>query len=567
MQDATSFQSVSQAKKETQDIKGSLDNNINTVRLDPNMYLLVRNLGDESIDGMKHLTAEQKSAFKLEYKYDLDGAVFDSKLSEVKTTEDVGTLREDVVRDKDSTRPEDFDNRIDVLNRMEANLKKAEESEFISTFEKSLSLIRSGEFVPQLNDAVISSKLSDPEARVSARKALMQAEKEGEVRRGIIMASPSEISAHVQNVEAKIKNPNLSVDDRYEAVSEAARLDQALRARNTEIQQDPVAYVMKHDVGITNAYQDYIDAQNTDDENAQVSAKSDYVKRVIAAQEQLGIDQPYLLTKTEVGQMAAMVGAVDAGPDGAQELVQVLSATQSKWGEHWPHVYSQLTHEGAISGGHVILARMSGDLSKNVASLRLAEALSFSDKDLLSGVVDSSTVMSKIEKATREMAQDFYTTLGWQGATKTVKNYQAAIQKLSALYVSREGSSISDAVYRAYNELVGADYDFVGSYRVPKTLHSDDISRGVFLFKKDVLQGMELEPILDPRLGVMDNDQHVESLIANGILVTNPNETGLLLLDEYGRPVKKSDGNFVDLPWSYLSSLSRNTPRGRRGTR
>jgi hypothetical protein len=134
-----------------------------------------------------------------------------------------------------------------------------------------------------------------------------------------------------------------------------------------------------------------------------------------------------------------------------------------------------------------------------------------------------------------------------------VQNHQDAIKKLSIYYMT-QGEQLEQgaAIERAYEEIVGADYNFINTYRVPKNYDKELISRGASAFKKS-LASEDLQLPADLRGGAMSKEQYAASLSSFGNFVTNSDESGLLLVDEHGRPVFKSDGrtpvtySFIDI--------------------
>jgi len=523
---------------------------INEVALDPDNlpYGLAHVNGLIATSRLQGLGAEEyrREIYEILYATAANAMIAPSR---VLTSDQTSDALEELKSDKwvDNVPPKNYASVLQKAENLISQYRAKEQAAFVQTAVEKIQEITAGVEGVNLTEAGIRGAIDDASIASALVSDLEIAVEIGGYARDIKTSSPGEISALVSGIKEDILDPGNFASDtrRMDSVSKA------IATRNAEINNDRVSYVLMNFPSVAEAYERF----RTAPQDAQGDSRDEYVSELLTAQEQLGVD-PWMLSKQQVYSIGEKVDSVGRDPDSADKLRNELGSLARVWGNKWPLVYRQLVSSGAISGGHIVLANISGDIDKNAVSLNLATALSLSSKDMFAGVENVEGFKADLHDAVVDASADFFETLGWQGASKTVGIYQDTIARLATYYITQtQKMSLEDAVDRAYEELVGSDYSFNGSYRVPSNYNDEMVSRGISYLKDK----LEAEPMLLPTTpdgGSLSQGQLAASLKDLGRFVTNPDETGVLLVDENGRQVMRPDGKTpVEFLFQFLQDL------------
>jgi hypothetical protein len=537
------------------------DLNVNAILADPSDEQLEIGLAQMGrLVGNLTVGVELQDRFIREFTHDLYAAQADGLLApeRVRTSEQAEDVLERIETGvfKSALKTEDYDRVLGIAQRFVEHYRDRDAAEFEKDVDQWLRAIRHGVPGVPLTQADIDAAVTDPKDHERLSKALADAITIGEERIFINDASPLEIAKHLETLTAA--RDRQGGEDFDAAVARLAAFERAVADRSSEIEADRAAYVLEHSPVVHDLYKQYaaasakLLADDTPKNRAAVdAARDDYVAAAWVENKRLGILNPYLLHTNEVAAIAALVASVEHSPEGADKLTDMLSAQAGKWGKHWPIVYRQLVEQEAMSGGHIILARIADDIHRGTAALDLAQALSMTRETMHAGkVIDKKTLRKKII----EEASDFYTTLRWQGAARTIENHQNTLYQLSLYYMTQRDMSEDEAVELAFKGLVGLDYNFVGTYRVPVEHDHDLVSAGVEHLRREKLaplnaRGSKMRTYFQlpasARGGLMKWEQYAAVLLDSGRFVTSPGEDGLHLVDEYGRPATGRRGESV----------------------
>lgn len=364
----------------------------------------------------------------------------------------------------------------------------------------------------------------------------------GAERQFIEAATPAQIRQRLKELKYLVETPGTG---KY--TTETARLlahETAYNERIKEIKTDRLAYV-RQNTAVLGAHEIYkaaqeksINSNNPVDASNTKAALANYVAAIEAENKRIGVTVTYLLTNPESLEIKTRIGAVERTPEGASELNSMLAAQARKWGEHWPTVYNQLVEEKTIDGGHIVLARIAGDLSRRAEALDFANALSLSHKELLAGIEQGTNFKRTIKENIQSRAKDLYRSLAWQGAQSSILLHQESMETLTYYYMGR---NVSNPIEKAFNALAG-DFNFYGSYRVPKDVDGAPVEKGALAIRQRDLTKLPLVlPFSLTGSASITQEQYAGSLKANGRWVTAPNQDGLVLVDEHGRTVMQYD--------------------------
>tara|TARA_R110002126_G_scaffold192037_3_gene340146 strand:- start:2226 stop:4715 length:2490 start_codon:yes stop_codon:yes gene_type:complete len=399
-----------------------------------------------------------------------------------------------------------------------------------------LATIADGEYTPETVASAheeIDNTILNVDDRGRMHKVLDIAEGQGAVRNAVPGMSEMQIAEAGVVLQKAVEDAapqNLDL-----AVEQLRAYTEARRVRDAQLKVDSVKYAAANDPSTQFALERLNAAIGTEDEGA---ARAAYIATTIAAQERLGVDDPKVLTQLEVEGVADAVSAIGEDDTAGENLTDLLSGYSSTYGKNWPLVYKQLITGKALTGDHVALARIAGDVRKGAASRNLGTAI-FNRKANEGSLGSKAT--KDVEDATTAVFNDTALTFNVAGAAATGNLYKGAVSTLALHYASL-GKSADDAAKKAYEELLGSDFATVttstDAYRVPRTYPDGQpisefmVARGAAVVKQNLLPYN-----LTPTVG-LPPEEKAKSLAAFGQWVTAPDGSGLMLMSEQGEPIE-----------------------------
>jgi hypothetical protein len=559
---AIGVEAVANAVRERRVTKETLDLSINQVATDPSLAPQAVAASSATIDKMRLNDDAAKNVMRTAQTEAIWDTAVGSMLDPKRTrTADAARKVADELTQKvwqERLNPKDYQKRLTDVNRLVKTYEDKETALFTKAFAESSEEVANGNMDAVISEQEIFDTVQDPEDR----EALLEVRTESIETGTMVNAIAVMPEEDVKKLEAQlIYNRDKKTGDFHEDKRKLTAFNKAKSIRTEAINADRVAYIHRNYPSVAEAYAAMTAAQKAmlaggeEGEMAYLFARKNYVAEAKSAQRALGVVDPYLLPNLAVTQVKSMMDAVQQTPEGADELAQELGSLARVWGDEWPTVFKQLAAQGAVTGDHVWLARIAGDISKNPALITLAKAIATPEADMLANKKDDPKFKTNVSVAVSAASKEFQDTLHWQGAAATSASFQRTAEKMAMYYVTQKGFTLADATDRAVAELAGADFKFFNSYRVPKDQQPDAVERGAKLVR-GTLHTMTFAD--DPKA----SNNIALSLKANASWVTTPNEDGLLLVDEAGRLQKTVDGNIVQFTWEQFRDASARAPGG-----
>ncbi|WP_257605322.1 hypothetical protein [Pseudomonas sp. UMAB-40] len=307
-------------------------------------------------------------------------------------------------------------------------------------------------------------------------------------------------------------------------------------------QTDPAAYVAKYSPVVQQAFAAAQDAGTPE-------AYQAYATATVAEQERLGVIQPQLLPKAAADQFAAQFNQQVEGGENAATLIEQQAQL---WGKNFPAVLQQVGNK-LPAEAQVIATNLPKDIAE-----RMASVATIKDADLYSGLQKGQK--DEVGQAVQQAMLPFAESLqGQAGGINTLSTMHKAAVRTATSYVL-QGASPKDAAQKVVDGMVNDKYDFFGTYRVPKTLDTNAVSRGaeqaLRTLKPDELMGLPgLKGVTDEQ----NATQLYEALQAGGQWVPTNDESGLALTLN-GYRVRGKDGKPVVKSWAELQQKGISAP-------
>lgn len=277
-------------------------------------------------------------------------------------------------------------------------------------------------------------------------------------------------------------------------------------------QTDPAGYATKYSPIVRQAF---AAAQ----EEGTPEAYQAYAVATVAEQQRLGVAQPQLLPKEAADQLAASFNQQLQGGESAAVLIEQQAQL---WGKDFPAVLQQVGKK-LPAEAQVIATGLPKDIAERMASVAAVP-----DKDLDIGLQkgQKDEISQNIQSAMAPFAESLQ---GQIGSTSTYSTMYKAALRTATSYVL-QGESPKDAAQRVVDGMVNDKYDFFGTYRVPKTLDTNAVSRGADRALQTITPD-ELMP-LPGFEGVTDGEnanQLINAVKSGGQWVPTNDESGLAL--------------------------------------
>lgn len=311
--------------------------------------------------------------------------------------------------------------------------------------------------------------------------------------------------------------------------------------RNKALVADPAAYVTTTD----SVVRETVEAAAADPENTAKREAAIFASQ--NAQERLGLPPQArrVLTTQEALTLASQIQSLP--PEQRAGAILALDATYGP--EYSPRVFGELVEAG-LPGETQVLALLDRPQDAFVRTA-FAEALGVGDKALKQNLADGA--VGDVDDAVALGLQPFRVSVAYAGeAGIGPYNTIAGAAKSLAYYYIGQGVEPTEAAERAVAELITSRYEFdpKDGYRVPDGTDLTDV--GVATLER--LRRLTAESLVpygsaaDPDLPETNRQKvYLESTLTRGHWATNSDESGLLLLDEFNRPVRLAGGGQVEL--------------------
>ncbi len=307
-------------------------------------------------------------------------------------------------------------------------------------------------------------------------------------------------------------------------------------------QTDPAAYVTKYSPIVQQAF------AAAQDEGTPEAYQA-YATASVAEQQRLGVAQPKLLPDAAANQFAATFNQQIEGGENAATLIEQQAQL---WGKNFPAVLQQVGNK-LPAEAQVIATGLPKDIAE-----RMASVATIKDSELNAGLQkgQKDEVGQSVQQAMQPFAESLH---GQSGGINTYSTMYKAAVRTATSYVL-QGDSPKDAAQRVVDGMVNDKYDFFGTYRVPKTLDTNAVSRGAEEALR-LITPDELMPLPGIR-GVTEYEnatQLHEALQAGGQWVPTNDESGLALTLN-GYRVRGKDGKPLVKSWAELQQQGITAP-------
>lgn len=372
----------------------------------------------------------------------------------------------------------------------------------------------------------------------------------GEGIRSLQTASPLERRAMIQSAAPE---PGAGYDHKQKLQGALIKANEIIEK---QLADDPADYVLRTSPAVKSAA---LALQNADGDPIATLA---YVNAMNAEQTRLGvtspdspgktIQQPKLLTASQAN---AVIGQFYDQSKGGAKAADLIAGLEQQWGPAWPQVYGQLATDNKLPPAALVIPIMSDAGAKS----RMAAASVVKDEDFKKSMAPSDP--KDIRESLLSQFGDARTTFAAQGVdgVSTLGKLTDQAEKL-AYYYRVQGKSTSEAAKQAFNEVIGWKYDFIDSFRVPKTEQPKYVSEGASYLLKSI-KGEDLMPINEPGVP-QDRLQELtrDAVSNNGTWVTNGDESGMRLMiqGKNGQmvQVQRVDGSPMNFSWKELRDKS-----------
>ncbi len=400
------------------------------------------------------------------------------------------------------------------------------------------------------------AQIKDPDQRSRAEKAVRSAITIGTATKSVEGGSPAQVDKLIKQAEKDVKTPGDGDRDRAKDLA----VKRAVATHKKRLKTDPAAYAYDVNPTVTKAEDAYRADPTPETFKAKVEAQT-------AAQTFMGVDASLVkvLTKTEVESVRTQLRGVATDDDAAKGIHGLLVDLQEKSGKSWPLVNKQLQDDKVFSGVETEVAGMVR-MDQRQAALDLLTAGALTDKELEPFIPNFEKTKTAISDKVRNSLSGLSRTLNSRvaGSEDAYRRVSGSVEKL-ALYYVRGGDSVNDAVEKASKSVILSNYTFAGSYRIPvgEGIAVGDVhSQGRRTIRR--LQPDEL--ITPPSIfrGLPEKtaqDSYARSLLTSSTWQTNGDESGVILVDGTGSPVKYKRGGAVEMLWGdMLYGTTREVP-------
>jgi len=388
-------------------------------------------------------------------------------------------------------------------------------------------------------------------------QVLQDSKDAGQVMAGVRTATPEDLSAQRQQLEAGMNDPKAT--DYAKRKKMLGALDAAIQKRSVELGKDPAGYVAQYSPNVATKFA-AIDPQKPE-------TFGDYATAALAEQERLGV--PAEGRSILPAGVAAGIASKIAGIDPAkQNPGQVISATAQSYGQYWPQVFGDLV-KAKLPGTYQVLATMDRP-DQTVPAADLSRAIGLiSEKGGMSALKKSvpDDTQKAIDKGLDDALADFRESVGPQsGGAQLYATVRDGAQAL-AYYYGFRGKSDSEAVKTAVDGIINSKYDFgsigASQVRVPKGTMSvvDRAARAM----QGGITADDLGPVPgNPQISPEQRKEIWLGAIRSGGWANNEDDSGLVLMGRFRNGamgvVRRSDGSRIELKFASAPALATQAP-------
>lgn len=550
------------AKQTSRFLSSTVDTNENLVRSNPSKLNEILASQQSLIDAYPHFKSDEVRKTALEQSYKrlqgaaLDGEVVGLATSTSATAADVDKkLNSLPLRAKDLS-DSDYKSAFSRLSQLKESLTSKNQQLLYKDFDEKMDQLEDPDVDKdhgKYSAGWIKANVQDP---VKQSLMLERESKSRAVFNQVSEMRGKPFSESYNKILELRKSKSDSPDyHKNKAVYQASV--EAFTKMQSEFVKDQAGFLIKNSESVKAQWDVF--AQNPDANNANI-----YADAVIAEKNRLSPGAPVtLLPDTAVSSFKEKMASISEGPSGVEDAVKALQSESAKWGKNWAVAAKDLRNGKALNDAQYVAAGMVTN-PKSLGTMRdLIKASALSEKELTADL-EGGDKKDAVERA-RSALSEFRDSLSDSNDRDQIYGaYETALTNL-LIYQKKWPSSGSkkDADDLA-KDMIASQYEFRGSYRIPVNQNPSLVEAGANNLKLK-LGSRDIVPFSNSfEMSPEDLKSFTASrLQRSGRFATNRDETGLILLNEFGQQVmERKNGKLTPLQftWDELRSASGSEP-------
>ncbi len=409
--------------------------------------------------------------------------------------------------------------RVSLQSRMQDDMAKLEAGQSVNPISEREWL------------AVMPLQAS-PAERIQMRESFQQYQQAMTLQpiyQTIVQGSAQQGIAAVQSMVPKEDDPDFKFKQSLYATAQA-KLNQVMKARES----DPGTWLQANSQVVKNAFEQYQNNQ----------APGEYlVSRLQAEKDRLGINSKKVLPDSMVN---SLISKIDNNKESSVTAIQSVAQSFGKYSDQ----VMQQVQKSAYPALQVIMAT-----NNPRAANALWQNRSVKTSDLRGSF--EKTDADSADSSWNDQAKDFAGTMVVQpGGAAVWNNFNEQGKRLTYIYMQR-GMSSGDAAKKAYQDVLGEQYQTSGTWRIPNTAGQDirDVRDGANVYLKNLSADQIMPLIGDSRLpDEVNREQSISRIRDNAQWVTNSDETGLTLMMN-GLLINNAQGQPITVPFADLAKI------------
>lgn len=409
--------------------------------------------------------------------------------------------------------------RVSLQSRMQDDMAKLEAGQSVNPISEREWL------------AVMPLQAS-PAERIQMRESFQQYQQAMTLQpiyQTIVQGSAQQGIAAVQSMVPKEDDPDFKFKQSLYATAQA-KLNQVMKARES----DPGTWLQANSQVVKNAFEQY--------QNNQASGEY-LVSRLQAEKDRLGINSKKILPDSMVN---SLISKIDNNKESSVTAIQSVAQSFGKYSDQ----VMQQVQKSAYPALQVIMAT-----NNPRAANALWQNRSVKTSDLRGSF--EKTDADSADSSWNDQVKDFAGTMVVQpGGAAVWNNFNEQGKRLTYIYMQR-GMSSGDAAKKAYQDVLGEQYQTSGTWRIPNTAGQDirDVRDGANVYLKNLSADQIMPLIGDSRLpDEVNREQSISRIRDNAQWVTNSDETGLTLMMN-GLLINNAQGQPITVPFADLAKL------------
>lgn len=409
--------------------------------------------------------------------------------------------------------------RVSLQSRMQDDMAKLEAGQSVNPISEREWL------------AVMPLQAS-PAERIQMRESFQQYQQAMTLQpiyQTIVQGSAQQGIAAVQSMVPKEDDPDFKFKQSLYATAQT-KLNQVMKARES----DPGTWLQANSQVVKNAFEQY--------QNNQASGEY-LVSRLQAEKDRLGINSKKVLPDSMVNSLISKI------ENNKESSVTAIQSVAQSFGKYSDQVMQQV-QKSAYPALQVIMAT-----NNPRAANALWQNRSVKTSDLRGSF--EKTDADSADSSWNDQAKDFAGTMVVQpGGAAVWNNFNEQGKRLTYIYMQR-GMSSGDAAKKAYQDVLGEQYQTSGTWRIPNTAGQDvrDVRDGANVYLKNLSADQIMPLIGDSRLpDEVNREQSISRIRDNAQWVTNSDETGLTLMMN-GLLINNAQGQPITVPFADLAKL------------